>query len=141
MDFRVLFEGRDELHEGSLRALTGAGESPADRRLAEVALVSSEPAFWEPFICALYYAEAAGIYDPARALDELAARIAQGEEPDMVLPAWGEWSSLAPSDFAGGIRALSLHFAGTALLNSATTVECLERCLRSEDFEACLRDC
>ena len=141
MDFRVLFEGRDELHERSLRALMGPGESPADRRLAEVALVSSEPEFWEPFICALAYADAAGIYDPARALDELAARIDLGEEPDVVLPAWREWSSLAPTDFLGGLRALSLHFAGTEFVNSATTVECLQRCLGEEDFEACLRDC
>jgi hypothetical protein len=64
-----------------------------------------------------------------------------GEAPDVELSALQASLSLAPAEFAGGIRALALHFEGVELVNSAAEVECVMRCLDAEDFDKCMRNC
>jgi hypothetical protein len=140
MDFGSLFDSRGELHEQTLDALNRAVESPFDRRLAEVAIVSSEPRLWEPYVYALAYARAAEFPSPAAALEELAERVASGEAPPVEVPTLAESLSVGPEEFAGGIRTLALHFADVGIVNSAASVDCIAYCLTQPNFLKCLED-
>ena len=148
VDPRGLIESYEALREASRSWLEDPRPlAEGDAGFAELALVTSDRAFWEPYACALGFSSERGP-DPVAVLsnipfDALFAGEIQPAEIEFFAYS-AQFATIEPPLFAGGAYALERHYRGSSFANSTEKAHCVRICVQEggtpSDIKRCIQN-